>query len=231
VKRRSGASLLGAVFGVAWAALVVGVSIAALTTPSYTARAVRLLDIPATSGLSVEDAVMLSAQVRALVADQEYDPLPAWWHGQPAFDPTAVSHLTDVRRVLAAARLATGAAAAILAAFLAYCVGRRRWRLLRSSMRIAGWMVVGVVGIAAAVAALDFDTFFSLFHGLFFAAGTWTFPSESMLIRLFPERFWVSAGIAWGTLSLVGAAVLAVAARYVPVAARERSGSRTAEDV
>ena len=60
--------------------------------------------------------------------------------------------------------------------------------------------------VAAGTAVLDFDTFFSAFHGLFFEPGTWTFPSDSVLIRLFPEAFWIAAGASWATLVLVAAA-------------------------
>ena len=51
--------------------------------------------------------------------------------------------------------------------------------------------------LAAAAAVLDFSAFFTAFHGLFFEAGTWTFPYDSLLIRLFPESFWVAAGVGW----------------------------------
>ena len=56
--------------------------------------------------------------------------------------------------------------------------------------------------LAAAAAVLDFSAFFTAFHGLFFEAGTWTFPYDSLLIRLFPESFWVAAGVGWAVLVL-----------------------------
>ena len=37
---------------------------------------------------------------------------------------------------------------------------------------------------------------FSFFHGLFFAAGTWTFdPATDRLVQLYPEAFWTLAAI------------------------------------
>ena len=56
--------------------------------------------------------------------------------------------------------------------------------------------------LAAAAAVFDFSAFFTAFHGLFFEAGTWTFPYDSLLIRLFPESFWVAAGVGWAALVL-----------------------------
>jgi len=58
------------------------------------------------------------------------------------------------------------------------------------------------VVLAAVAAVTDFDTFFSAFHGVFFAEGTWTFPYDSLLIRLFPEPFWAVSGASWAGLVL-----------------------------
>ncbi len=66
--------------------------------------------------------------------------------------------------------------------------------------------------LCVVAATSDFDTFFSAFHGLFFSAGTWTFSYDSLLIRTFPEPFWVTAGAVWGGLVLAGAGVLALVA-------------------
>jgi integral membrane protein (TIGR01906 family) len=243
VRGRFSAGAETAVAGLLWFALVLGLSVLTLTVPVFTSAAVQALGVPASAGLSVDDTVLLSAGVRALVADQEYDPLPRTWLGALAFDESAVSHLLDVRNVLIAARVATGAAAALLAAYVAWCVARRRWRALAGGMRAGALGVLGLVVLAALAAFLDFSTFFAAFHSLFFAAGTWQFPYDSLLIRLFPERFWTTAGAAWAVLAACGAGLLLLTARYVPsvppsgaspaspVALREEEDSRTAQDV
>ncbi len=41
--------------------------------------------------------------------------------------------------------------------------------------------------------SVDFNDFFVQFHGVFFAAGTWTFLFTDSFIRLFPEKFWEDA--------------------------------------
>lgn len=40
---------------------------------------------------------------------------------------------------------------------------------------------------------MPFGLFFNLFHGIFFAPGTWTFPAGSALIQIYPIYFWKSA--------------------------------------
>jgi len=214
-----------------WVVLCVGSSALALTVPVYTSALVQALGVPASSGLPTADVVHLSGAVRALVADTEFDPLPVTWKGQRAFDAAASSHLHDVRSVISGARLATGGAALLLAAYVATCVGLRRFARLRAGMLAAAWVLVVAVALAALAAFSDFEALFAFFHSLFFASGTWTFPADSLLIRLFPEPFWIASGACWAALVLLSAAVLTLVERRF-VRAREGMGaSRTAENV
>ncbi|MCA9894424.1 MAG: DUF1461 domain-containing protein, partial [Anaerolineae bacterium] len=64
-----------------------------------------------------------------------------------------------------------------------------------------------IVGIVVA-AIFAWDTFFALFHSLFFQEGSWQFYYSDTLIRLYPEQFWLDAAIFIGGMSLLGAAVL-----------------------
>jgi integral membrane protein (TIGR01906 family) len=119
-----------------------------------------------------------------------------------AMTADAVTHLEDVRAVLAGANRLVLVLAIVLSAWV-WTRGRRDIALLASALGAASFMLA--LGLLAAMssATVDFDTFFVTFHGLFFAPGTWVFPSDSVLIRLFPEPFWMAAGIAWGALVVV----------------------------
>ena len=46
-----------------------------------------------------------------------------------------------------------------------------------------------VLVLSAVLFIFSFSSLFSSFHSLFFAEGTWLFPSESVLISVFPEKF------------------------------------------
>ena len=56
----------------------------------------------------------------------------------------------------------------------------------------AGITLVLLVAIVTYL-LVDFNDFFVQFHGVFFAAGTWTFLFSDSFIRLFPEKFWEDA--------------------------------------
>jgi len=71
----------------------------------------------------------------------------------------------------------------------------------------------GGAAIGVLVGVVDFDAFFTWFHSLFFAEGTWVFPYEALLIRVFPLRFWVAAAATWGALVLISAVGLCLFAR------------------
>ena len=63
---------------------------------------------------------------------------------------------------------------------------------------------------SAVLAALSWQQFFTEFHRIFFANGTWTFSLEDTLIRLFPGQFWVDAGIVIGALVFLASMVTLV---------------------
>lgn len=220
-----------AIAALLWAMLCIGSAVLALTFPVYTSAMTQALDVPRSSGLSSADVVRLSASVRALVADAEYDPLPPTWKGAPAFDAAAVSHLLDVRAVISAARLATGAAALLLALYVSVTIATHQLDRLSAGLRAAVALLVGSVVLALIAAFADFEWLFTRFHGLFFRSGTWTFAADSMLIRLFPEPFWVASGASWAALVLLSAALLGAAAVWLRPASSGTSASRTAQIV
>jgi integral membrane protein (TIGR01906 family) len=122
---------------------------------------------------------------------------------ESAMPADAVSHLDDVRRVLAGGNAATATLAGAVLVWGAWSIRSGRARAVARALLGAAGVIAVVVGGSLLVALVDFDAFFSAFHSLFFAAGTWTFPSDSLLIRLFPEAFWSTAGLVWGVLVAV----------------------------
>lgn len=123
--------------------------------------------------------------------------------------PDAVSHLEDVRSVISGANVVAGLLAALVSVWLGVRVLTRKTATVASALRLGGALAALMVVAVGVLGLTDFDAFFAKFHSLFFAAGTWVFPYDSLLIRLFPERFWVTAAAA------LGASVLVVAALYV----------------
>jgi uncharacterized membrane protein len=59
---------------------------------------------------------------------------------------------------------------------------------------------------------LGFNQFFTLFHQIFFAEGTWVFLWSDSFIRLFPLTFWFHAFLFVGVATLAQAALIAAVA-------------------
>ena len=74
---------------------------------------------------------------------------------------------------------------------------------------------------------LGWEQFFTDFHRIFFANGTWTFSLQDTLIRLFPGQFWMDAGIVIGGLVLLASLVTLVLTW--PTRRRRGLGKKTAD--
>jgi len=174
---------------VAAALLTIATTTAIFLTPPIVHLLLRVSDAPAVLGVEPDVADTLSdALVGDLLTDGAFD---APLGGAPLLSAGERSHLVDVGGLLRTV-LAGGIGGLIL--LLAVRIRRRRW--LRVAMRDGALLIaVGALGATAAF-ALAFDATFSFFHGLFFAAGTWTFnPATDRLVQLYPESFWILAAL------------------------------------
>ena len=202
--RRPVTWLLGAGF----ALFLIGVSAIALTAPAFTHIVASKTSLAEQAGLPLPRMLQIAEQVRVFVVDADSPPLPVAVDGRPGFDAAATSHLADVHRALEGARVVTGVLAAVLAVVIGVEVARKSTDRIADALFAAAIASAVLVALAVLAATVNFDAFFSAFHGLFFKAGTWEFPSDSLLIQTFPEPFWIVAGAAWGALVALGASAM-----------------------
>jgi integral membrane protein (TIGR01906 family) len=129
--------------------------------------------------------------------------------GRAFYNSRELQHMADVRRV-------TQTAFAIGVAILAFCLliglllsrsASGRTALRAGLMGGAALTLAAIVALAVGV-LLAWETFFTGFHNMFFAAGTWTFEYSDSLIRLFPERFWQDAALTIGGFTVLGALII-----------------------
>ena len=146
--------------------------------------------------------------------------------GEQLFLDSEVGHMADVKTVIMGAWIA-GAAMLVLSVlaviYLArkYPGGIRRGLFAGSAATLILIIVLGVLG------ALNWQGFFTAFHGVFFADGTWTFFVDDTLIRLFPAQFWMDAGIVIAVLVLMVSS-LVLAFTWPTKSRRERSSEKLA---
>jgi len=145
----------------------------------------------ASTVLGVEPRVaeaLSDALVGDLLTDGAFD---APLGDAPLLSASERSHLVDVGALLRAVLVAG------LGGLITLAIARTRRRTwLRVAIRDGAALIVGGALVAAAAFTLAFDATFSFFHGLFFAAGTWTFnPATDRLVQLYPQEFWTLAAL------------------------------------
>jgi uncharacterized membrane protein len=99
-------------------------------------------------------------------------------------------------------------------------LSRRERERLAAGLRAGGAASLVLLALVVAAGLLDFEVVFSGFHGIFFEEGTWTFPADSLLVRLFPLRFWTVSALSWAVLTALGGIGLLMVGRRL----RRRAG-------
>lgn len=126
--------------------------------------------------------------------------------GGHLFKDGEVSHMADVKAVI----LSTFGAGTLLILFSLVAViylKRRHRGGVRRGLFAGSILTLAIIIGLGTLAVLGWEQFFTDFHRIFFANGTWTFSLQDTLIRLFPGQFWMDAGIVIGALVLLASLV------------------------
>ena len=137
-----------------------------------------------------------------------------------ALDTDAISHLQDCNRLIGDVSPYLWVCAAISFLVLAglHVANMRNPRYANTAALICTIapcvLIVAFLGFGI-WATIDFNGFFSAFHGLFFPQGNWTFSSESLLICMYPLNFWIGMAIVWASTTLICCIACLLLARYL----------------
>ena len=137
--------------------------------------------------------------------------------GAPLYNGRELRHMQDVKmvtgRVLWVWR---GALLFALTAGVALARQPATRPLLRAGLMAGAAIVVVAVVVLLAYVLLNFNSFFTNFHRVFFESGSWMFSYSDTLIRLFPLRFWSDVALLIGGASLLeGVLLWWAAARFL----------------
>jgi len=134
--------------------------------------------------------------------------------GTLAFNEREIGHMRDVRTLFRRSRVLFWVALVVLGGCVAVLMrrGAGGGRLHREVTRPILISVLGTLSLAGLLGLyilLNFRSFFTEFHHVFFEGSTWLFRQDDTLIRLFPTDFWfdaaiIIAGLTVAELALVG---------------------------
>jgi integral membrane protein (TIGR01906 family) len=143
-------------------------------------------------------AYLLNDEPVSFLGDLEFE------GGTRVYNERELKHMLDVKILVQQAMtvwLATIATSAVLVLLMAQFAGTpRAWAALRAGSQVT----LLAMGVVLALIAAAFRFVFVGFHRIFFRGDTWLFLYSDTLIRLFPERFWLTAFVAIvvGTIAL-----------------------------
>lgn len=126
--------------------------------------------------------------------------------GKEMYNTRELHHMRDVKTVTqyAFASAFIGWIIALAASLLLWLSNRAD---LRRALLNGSRFTIGLILAIVIIAVSSWDTFFTAFHGLLFAGGTWQFEYSDTLIRLFPEQFWFDASLLIGGATLLTALI------------------------
>ncbi len=193
------------------------INIYVLFTPAFLQFEYGRPTFPPAEGFTSEERLdFAQALVVYMRSDQGISTLQALVHDdEPLLDTRELVHMADAKRLLERALSVFWGAATLFALTTVYALWRPELRAKYPAYVFWGAVIlfVGILSLAAWAGAA-FDSFFYVFHRIFFVGDSGFFLATASLIRLLPEVFWMDGLVAWIILAL-GEAVVVGSAAYL----------------
>ncbi len=134
-------------------------------------------------------------------------------NGQAAYNNRELDHMLDVQLVYQWT-VRTGQVVFLILLVSGYLLARGPNKAhLLSALQAGGWLTAGLLFVLGSLAVIAWQIWFTAFHQVFFAPGTWQFASSDTLIRLFPQKFWFDAAVNLTVIGIAGGILTAAVAR------------------
>src|SRR3989338_1213368 len=88
-------------------------------------------------------------------------------------------------------------------------------QLVKKSLRFGSVVSLGVVFLVFLASLVSFSSLWSVLHAPFFSGGSWVFPSDSLLMMLYPESFFSAMAFRWGMIVFFSSIVVGILQFYL----------------
>lgn len=137
------------------------------------------------------------------------------------YDDREIKHMIDVRELVDRVKVVLLLTAALLLGALVVLARHKENRTLVARGLFNGaTLTIGFFVAVGSFAALGFQTFFTLFHRIFFEGDSWLFNYTDSLIQFYPLPFWYETSLALVGLTVLEAIGVGLIGRYVNKIAR-----------
>ena len=183
---------------------------------------------PSRIGLSSEENMMIANESLADYMAGRIDDMQVivtnYGAEQPLWSSQAISHMKDVRDLVQLWSTIAIVLGVYMVGYIVYRVRDKSGRLKLCSDVVSTYCIVGIVIgiIAVSVLVFGFNDVFVIFHKLFFSNNDWLFAPSDLIVRLLPEKFFLTMAVRGGiTVLSVVAITLISAIIYRKVANRQ----------
>jgi len=118
------------------------------------------------------------------------------------------THLKDVKALVKIVFLLKSGAFILLLLALLVFSWQKRLAALPPLFMLSGFAFASLQLILLLLALTGFASMFNIFHSLLFPPNSWLFPQRSLLIQLYPYKFWLQTALLW--FSMTGLLLLGV---------------------
>ena len=125
------------------------------------------------------------------------------------YDEREIKHMVDVRDLVDKVKVGLPMVAILILVSLAALARQKENRALAARGLLNGAILtIGLFVAIGLFAAIGFQTFFTLFHKVFFEGDTWLFNYTDSLIQFYPLPFWFATSLALVATTIVEAIII-----------------------
>lgn len=131
-------------------------------------------------------------------------------NGEPVYQSRELNHMVDVQKVYQSVWRVWQ-----VIVLLILLTGFLLWRFmdhinLPSAIQAGGFLTSGLIFVIGLLAIFAWQGWFTVFHQIFFAPGSWLFEYSDTLIRLFPIKFWFDSALTLIGITFIEGLLLAI---------------------
>ena len=125
------------------------------------------------------------------------------------YDEREMKHMVDVRDLVDKVKVGLPMLAILIIVSLGALARQKESRALAARGLLNGAILtIGLFVAIGLFAAIGFQTFFTLFHKVFFEGDTWLFNYTDSLIQFYPLPFWFATSLALVATTIVEAIII-----------------------
>lgn len=125
------------------------------------------------------------------------------------YDEREIKHMVDVRDLVDKVKVGLPMLAILIIVSLGALARQKESRALAARGLLNGAILtIGLFVAIGLFAAIGFQTFFTLFHKVFFEGDTWLFNYTDSLIQFYPLPFWFATSLALVATTIVEAIII-----------------------